>query len=164
MRGLPSRREDGLSKLEWLGVIGVALTFLLLIPFFRELLGDIVGAVFHRTDSESGELTSFSVAMRGILIITVAGLAFIGTVWLLLYTNLGSKLAFLIIGAAASGWVAINGLLFVAFAPRGIRPENIEGLNAIQFRIPALAMAVGGLILFIMFLVALDRYERAGSE
>ena len=70
----------------------------------------------------------------------------------------------LITGAAAFGWLTISGILFVVYAPRGVRPVDIEGLNALQMRVPAIAMSVGSFILFLMFVLALDRYERDRSD
>jgi hypothetical protein len=97
--------------------------------------------------------------MRGIGITIGAILVFVGSVWLILYTDLGLRLSFLVSGAALFGWLTIGGALFVAYAPRGVRPANLEGLNALQMRIPAIAMTLGSLILFAMFVIALDRYE-----
>ncbi|MBA2338654.1 MAG: sugar transferase [Acidimicrobiia bacterium] len=111
-------------------------------------------------DGTTGELTAFSIAARGILIAVVAVVAFIGAGYLLLTTNLGSRLAFLITGAATFGWLTIGSLLFVIYAPRGLRPANLEGLNTFQLRIPSIALTLGSLILFVMFVLALDRYER----
>ena len=94
----------------------------------------------------------------------VSFVVFPGSVWLLLYTNLGTRLSFLVAGAALTGWSAINGLLFVIYAPRGPRPPNIEGLNAFQIRIMPGAMMLGSLVLFIMFLIALSRLEGGRQE
>ncbi len=90
----------------------------------------------------------------------VAIVAFIGAGYLLLSTNLGTRLAFLVTGAATFGWLTIGSLLFVIYAPRGLRPANLEGLNAFQIRIPAIALTLASLILFVMFVLALDRYEQ----
>jgi hypothetical protein len=68
------------------------------------------------------------------------------------------------VGVAAFGWLTISGIMFVVYAPRGIRPSDIEGLNALQVRVPAIAMAIGAFILFVMFLLALDRYEADAPE
>ena len=84
---------------------------------------------------------------------------FVGTGWFLLWVNVGKRLAFLLTGAATFGWLVINGILFIVYAPRGIRPANLEGLNAFQLRLPAIAMTLGSLLLFAMFAVALTRYE-----
>ena len=157
------RDERGLTKLEWLGLLGMIFILLGMIPFVRELGQDLVGQLYNRTD-EAGELTDFSVMMRGVTIAIGAILVFIGAVWLILSTNVGSRLSFLIIGAAAFGWLTISGILFVVYAPRGIRPEDIEGLNAFQIRVPAIAMAIGAFILFMMFMLALNRYESEAAE
>ena len=63
-------------------------------------------------------------------------------------------------GAGLFGWLVIGGALFVVYAPRGLRPRTVEGLNSFQVRIPAIAMTLGAAILFVMFVLALDRYER----
>ncbi|MBT8197530.1 MAG: sugar transferase [Acidimicrobiia bacterium] len=119
--------------------------------------------IFKQTD-ESGEVTQFSIAARGILVTIVSIAIFNGLGYVILSTNLGKRLAFLIGGTATFGWMAIGGALFVIYAPRGIRPANLEGLNAFQIRIPAIAVTLGSLILFVMFVVALDRYEREAIE
>ena len=158
----PTRRlrseESGLSKLETVGLIAFVLALLAMIPFVRDFVVDLVGVVFDQRD-EAGELTDFSVAMRGFAITAGSILVFIGAGWFLLWTNLGTRLAFLITGAAVFGWLVINGVLFIVYAPRGIRPENLEGLNAFQFRLPSIALTLGSLVLFTMFAIALSRYE-----
>ncbi len=63
-------------------------------------------------------------------------------------------------GAATFGWMVVGSMLFVVYAPRGLRPANTEGLNAFQIRIPAIAVTLASLVLFIMFVIALDRYEK----
>ena len=155
--------ESGLSTIEKVGVAGAIITIITFIPPWaapaRGLLGDAYDAVFKQRD-DLGEITAFSVAARGILITITALLAFVGSGFMLLYTNVGRRLAFLITGAATFGWLVIGSFLFVVYAPRGIRPASIEGLNAFQVRIPAIALTVGSAILFVMFVLALDRYER----
>lgn len=151
--------EQGLSSLMWLGIAFVVVSLLALIPFVRDFVVDLTGVVFDRRD-DAGELTDFSVAMRGIIIAIGSVLVFVGAVWLLLYTNVGARLSFLLVGAALFGWLTINGVLFTVFAPRGIRPETLEGLDAFEIRVPAIAMTLGSFVLFVMFLVALDRYEK----
>ena len=151
--------ESGLSTLEKIGIAAAIITVFSFIPPARGLLGDAYDAVFKQRD-DAGEITAFSVAARGILITITALAAFVGTGFFLLYTNVGKRLAFLITGAATFGWLVIGSLLFVVYAPRGIRPASIEGLNAFQVRIPAIALTVGSAILFVMFVLALDRYER----
>lgn len=153
------RDESGLSTLEKLGIAGIIITIIAFIPPARGLLGDAYDAIFKQTN-DAGEITAFSIAARGILITVTSLVAFIGSGYLLLYTNVGKRLAFLITGAATFGWMVIGSVLFIVYAPRGIRPSSIEGLNAFQIRIPAIALTVGSAILFVMFVLALDRYER----
>ena len=74
-------------------------------------------------------------------------------------TNLGNELGFLVTGAATFGWLAITSLLFVVYAPRGPKPDNIEGLNAIEIRIIPITYLLVTLVLFLVFLVALHQYE-----
>ena len=157
------RDQSGLSVLEKLGIVAVGITVLSFIPAARGVLGDFYDAVFANVD-EAGEVTSASTSARGVLIVVVAVVAFLGSVLLLLYTNLGRRLAFLIAGAATFGWLVIGGTLFIIYAPRGLRPRNFQGLNAFQFRVPAIAMTLGALVLFLMFLVALDKYEKESEE
>jgi hypothetical protein len=154
------RDERGLTTLEKIGVAAIIVTLLAFIPAVRGALGDAYDAIFKQVDPETGEVTAFSIATRGILITVVAIVAFVGAGLLLLYTNLGARLAFLVAGAATFGWLTIGSLLFVIYAPRGLRPAILEGLNAFQIRIPAIALTLAALILFLMFVVALDRYER----
>lgn len=151
--------ERGVGKLEILGFAFAIAFVLAMIPIVREIAGDVLGFFFNQTDPETGERTAMSTMLLGIFIGVGAVVVFVGAGYLLLWTNLGTKLAFLVTGAALTGWMTINGVLFVVFSPRGIRPANLEGLNAVQFRIPAIAMTVGSLVLFVMFILALDRYE-----
>lgn len=155
--------ETGLSKLETLGVVSIVLTVLAFVPPLRGLAGDGYDSIFNNVDA-AGEPTSFSLAAKGILITVIAVSSMIGTAYLLLYTNVGARLGLLITGAAMFGWLVIGSALFVVYAPRGVRPANLEGLNSFQTRIPAIAMTLGSLILFIIFVVALDRYEKEGQE
>jgi hypothetical protein len=153
------RDESGLSSLEAVGLAAFVVSLLLLIPAFRELTVGLIGVVFDQRDPTTGELNEFSTAMRGFAVVGGAVVVFIGSGWLLLWTDVGKRLAFLLTGAGTFGWLVINGILFVVYAPRGIRPENLEGLNAIQVRLPAIAMTAGSLVLLLMFLTALSRYE-----
>ena len=153
------RGERGIGKLEVIGIVFAIAFVLAMIPFVRDTVADVVGFFFNKRDPVTGERTAFSTALLGIVIVIGAVATFIGAAYLLLWTNLGTKLAFLVIGAVTTGWLTINGILFIVFAPRGIRPADIEGLNAVQIRMPAIAMAVAAGVLFLMFLVALDRYE-----
>ena len=158
------RDETGLSSLEKLGLAAIIISGLAFIPAARGLLGDTYDAVFKQVDEQTGEVSSFSIAARGVLIVVVAVVAFLGSVLLLLYTNLGRRLSFLVAGAAVFGWLVIGGGLFMMYAPRGLRPRDLEGLNAFQIRVPAIAMTLGALVLFVMFIVALDKYEKESEE
>lgn len=152
-------KEAGITRFEILGLGAFILTILFLISPVREFFFDLVGLVFGQMDPETGKPTEFTIFTRGVAVVVAGVVIWIGSGWLLLWTNLGKRLAFLLTGAATFGWLVINGLLFVLYAPRGIRPENLEGLTSIQMRLPAIAMTVGALVLLVMFLIALDRYE-----
>jgi hypothetical protein len=156
--------ETGLSPLEKIGIAAIIISVLAFIAPVRGLLGDAYDAVFKQIDPDTGEVTAFSVATRGILVTIVSVVAFLGSGYLLLFTNLGKRLAFLVTGAATFGWLVVGGGLFIVYAPRGLRPRSVEGLNAFQMRIPALALTLGSFVLFLMFVVALDRYERLEQE
>lgn len=151
--------EGGLTTLEKLGLVAIVIAVISYIPPARGLIGDAYDAIFKQRDAD-GNITAFSIAARGILITVTSLIAFVGTGFLLLYTNVGKRLAFLITGAATFGWMVIGSMLFVVYAPRGIRPSSLEGLNALQMRVPAIALTVGSAILFVMFVMALDRYEK----
>lgn len=157
--GAVRRDESGLSKLEILGLLAFVASLLSLVPAVREFVVNLIGTVFGQMDPETGHPNEFSTAMRGFAVVGGAIVVFIGSGWLLLWTNLGKRLAFLLTGAGTFGWLVVNGILFVVYAPRGIRPENLEGLNAIQTRLPAIAMTAVSLVLLLMFLTALSRYE-----
>jgi hypothetical protein len=154
-----TRSERGLGTLEILGLIAMIALLLAMTPIVREAVQDIVGAIFNRRD-DAGEVTDFSQMMRGIFLVVGSIFVFIGAGWLILSTNIGRHLAFLVTATAVFGWLTLSGILFVAYAPRGIRPSNLEGLDAFQIRVPAIALALGSFILFVMFVMALDRYER----
>lgn len=147
------RDDAGLSRLEWIGVVSVFFGLIVFIPPVRGLMGDVYGSLIWE-----------DTMARGIFITILAFGVFAGAVHLLLSTNLGNRLAFLVSGAALSGFAAINGLLFVLYSPRGPRPTNVEGLNAFQIRIMPAAMMIGSTVLFAMFLVALARLEAADSD
>lgn len=151
--------QSGLSRLELLGLLAFIASLLAMVPFVREWVVNVIGIVFGQVDEETGEINDFSVAMRGFAIAGGAIIVFIGSGTMLLWTNLGRRLAVMITGAATFGWLTINGIMFIVYAPRGIRPSNLEGLNSIQVRLPALAMTLGSFVLFLMFSLALSRYE-----
>jgi len=151
--------QSGLSRLELLGLVAFVASLLAMVPFVRDWVINAIGVVFGQVDAETGEINEFSTAMRGFAIAGGAVLVFIGSGAMLLWTNLGRRLAFMITGAATFGWLTINGIMFIVYAPRGIRPSNLEGLNSIQTRLPAVAMTLGSFVLFLMFFLALSRYE-----
>ncbi len=105
-------------------------------------------------------ILSANLTVTGVILVLVAIVVFLGAVYLLLYTNVGSRLAFLLTGTATFGWITINSLLFVLYAPRGPRPVDIEGLNAFEIRIIPMAYMLASGILFAMFLTALSRFEQ----
>ncbi len=144
------QRDDGLSRLDWLGIAAAVGGLAVLVPPIRGAIGEFYDWAIWS-----------SVFRRGLLIGIGSFVIFGGTVYLILWTNLGTRLGFLISGAALTGFAALNGLLFVMYSPRGPRPADIEGLNAFQIRIMPGAMMIGSAILFVMFLVALSRLEAA---
>lgn len=156
--------ESGLSKLETFGLIAFILSLLAMVPFIRDLAINAVGIVFDQFDEETGLHSDLSIAARGIAIVGGAVIVFIGSGWMILWTDVGTRLASLLTGAATFGWLTVNGILFVVYAPRGIRPANLEGLSALQMRLPALAMSAAAFVLFLMFTVALTRYEADVEE
>ncbi len=167
MRPTPSPGSDERGRLNALEAVGIALIVVALlsfIPSLRGWLGDAYNSVFKQVDPDTGATTAFSIAARGILVTLVSIVSFVGAGFLLLYTNLGTRLAFLITGAATFGWLVIGSLLFVIYAPRGLAPSNLEGLNSFQIRIPAIGLTLASLVLFLMFVVALDQFEREEAE
>jgi hypothetical protein len=155
--------ERGLSGLERLGLFSAVLSLLIFIPAVRSVFGAAFDATLGDVD-DAGDLTGTAVALRGILITIVAIVSFIGSGFLVLYTNLGKRLAFLVTGAATFGWLVIGSMLFVVYAPRGLRPANVAGLNSFQIRIPAIALTLASLILFFMFVAGLDRFDKEQPE
>ncbi|MDE0121007.1 MAG: sugar transferase [bacterium] len=109
-------------------------------------------------------LLSANLFVTGVILFLTSILVFYGTVYLLNYTNLGKKLAFLVTGAGTAAWMTIGSLLFVLYAPRGPRPVNIEGLNAFEVRIIPITFMVVSAVVFIGFLVALHQYEEAREK
>jgi hypothetical protein len=110
------------------------------------------------------ELLSANLFVTGIVLTIAAIVIFYGSIYLLLYTNTGKKLAFLLAGAGIFGWLTISSMLFVIYAPRGPRPADIEGLNAFEVRIIPITYLVVSAALFAGFLVALKQYEELTSS
>lgn len=104
-------------------------------------------------------LLSANLFVTGIILTVAAVLLFYGSIYLFNYTNLGKRLGFLVTGAAVFGWLTITSLLFVIYAPRGPKPDNIEGLNAFEIRVIPITYFLVTLVLFLVFLVALHQYE-----
>jgi hypothetical protein len=158
------RDERGLSTLEWLGIVGAVIVILVLIPPVRAaidvLYENLVGKDNVGPDGEPAP----GVLVRGIIVAVGSLVVFVGSIWLINYTNLGRRLSFLVTGAAFFGFLAMVGLLYSLYAPRGLRPASVEGLNAFQLRILPGALMLGSLILFAMFLTALNRLESEDDE
>lgn len=120
--------------------------------FFRELFRSLLSA---------------NLFVTGIILTIAAVLLFYGSMYLLNSTNLGRRLGFLVTGAATFGWLTISSLLFVIYAPRGPKPDNIEGLNAFEIRVIPITYLLVSLVLFLAFMVALHQHEeteRAEAE
>lgn len=112
--------------------------------FFRELFRSLFSA---------------NLFVTGIVLTLGAVLLFYGAIYLFNNTNLGRRLGFLVTGAAVFGWLSITSMLFVIYAPRGPKPDDIEGLNAFQIRIIPITWLLVSVVLFLVFLVALHQYE-----
>ena len=109
-------------------------------------------------------LLSSNLTVTGIIMFAGSLIVFLGSTFLLNATNVGKRLAFLITGAGTFGCLAINSILFLLYAPRGPAPASIDGLNAFEIRILPLTFLIGSSILFIMFLLALNRFEQEQIE
>ena len=156
--------ERGLSALEWLGVILAVFVLLSLIPQFRHALDWAYEHLVGKNNVDAEGNPAPGVLVRGIIVGVASIGVFAGTILLINYTNLGRRLAFLVTGAAFFGFLAIVGLLYTLYAPRGLRPTLLEGLNSFQLRILPGALMVGSLILFAMFIAALSRMEAEEEE
>ncbi|MEX1126632.1 MAG: sugar transferase [Acidimicrobiia bacterium] len=104
-------------------------------------------------------LFSANLFVTGVVLTIGAVLLFYGSIYLFNTTNLGKRLGFLVTGAAMFGWLTITSMLFVIYAPRGPKPDNIEGLNAVEIRIIPITYLLVSLVIFLVFLVALHQYE-----
>ncbi len=109
-------------------------------------------------------LLSANLTITGILLFVASILTFYGTTFLINATNLGKRLAFLVVGAGTFGWGMINSFLFILYAPRGPKPAEIDGLNALEIRILPITFFVASTILFVMFVLALNRFEKEQED
>ena len=109
-------------------------------------------------------LLSSNLTFTGIFLFVLFVLSFFGSTFILNATKLGRRLGFLVVGAATFGWLVINSFLFILYAPRGPAPSSIDGLNALEIRIIPITYFAGSLILFIMFMLALNRYEQEEKD
>ncbi len=156
--------ERGLSGLEWIGIITAVLIIAVLLPQVRTAIDTLYENLVGKNNVGPDGTPQPGVLVRGIIVGVGSLAVFAGSVWLINYTNLGRKLAFLVTGAAFFGFLAIVGLLYTLYAPRGLRPTLVEGLNAFQLRILPGALMLGSLILFVMFVAAMSRYEAEQAE
>jgi hypothetical protein len=157
-------RRRGLSALEWLGIALAALVLLSLIPQFRALLDVIYENLVGKDNVGPDGEPAPGVLVRGIIVGVTSLVVFVGSIFFINYTNLGRRLAFLVTGAAFFGFMAVVGLLYSLYAPRGLRPTVIEGLNSFEQRILPGALMLGSLIIFAMFVTALNRLESERDE
>lgn len=107
------------------------------------------------------DLLSANLFVTGIILSAASFGLFYGSIYLFNWTNLGKRLGLLVSGAAVFGWLTISSILFVIYAPRGPKPDDIEGLNAFEIRIIPITYTLVSAVLFIAFLVALHQYEEA---
>ena len=68
---------------------------------------------------------AFDPHIRGVLVIVVAVTVLIGGIWLILSTNVGSRLGFLVTLTGLFGWMAVMGGIWTAYGIGlvGERPE-----------------------------------------
>ncbi|MEX1207374.1 MAG: hypothetical protein WEE36_02025 [Acidimicrobiia bacterium] len=151
--------ERGLSRLEWLGVALLVVVLLSLLPQVRAATDWAYETLVGKNNVGPHGEPQPGVLVRGIIVAVGAAAVFIGTVYLINFTNLGQRLAFLVTGAATFGFLAVVGLLYTLYAPRGLRPTLIDGLNAFQIRILPGVLMIASIILFGMFLAALGRLD-----
>ncbi|HEX9865494.1 MAG TPA: sugar transferase [Acidimicrobiia bacterium] len=104
-------------------------------------------------------LLSANLFVTGIILTLASVLLFYGSIYLFNLTNLGKRLGFLVTGAAVFGWMTITSMLFVIYAPRGPKPDDIEGLNAFEIRVIPITYLLVSVVVFLAFLVALNQYE-----
>jgi hypothetical protein len=153
------RDEQGLSTLEKIGIVTAILTLAVLIPQVRAAIDVFYETLVGKNNIGPDGEPQPGVLVRGIIVGIGSFVVFVGSVFLVNYTNLGRRLAFLVTGATFFGFLSIVGLLYTIYAPRGLRPTLLEGLNAFEIRILPIGMMLASLILFVMFVAAMSRYE-----
>ena len=151
--------ERGLTTFEWIGVVTAILVLAILIPQVRAAIDVMYENLVGKNNVGPNGEPLPGVLVRGIIVGMGSLAVFAGSIWLVTYTNLGRRLSFLVTGATFFGFLSIVGLLYSIYAPRGVRPASLEGLNAFQIRILPGAMMLGSFILFVMFVAAMSRYE-----
>ncbi len=156
--------RTGLTKLQWLGIALAVAVLASLIPQFRAGLDVFYEWLVGKNNVGPDGQPQPGVLVRGIIVAVSSFAVFVGAIFVINYTNLGRRLAFLITGASFFGFLAVVGLFYTLFAPRGVRPVSLEGLNAFEQKILPLALMLGSLILFAMFITALNRYEEERLE
>lgn len=109
-------------------------------------------------------LLSANLLVTGVLAFITSLFVFLGTTWVFNATNLGKRLGFLVVGTGTFGWGIVNSILFILYAPRGPKPADLDGLNAFELRILPITFLVASTILFLMFILALNRYETEQEE
>ena len=109
-------------------------------------------------------LLSANLLVTGVLAFVTSLFVFLGTTWVFNATNLGKRLGFLVVGTGTFGWGIVNSILFILYAPRGPKPADLDGLNAFELRILPITFLVASTILFLMFILALNRYETEQEE
>jgi len=109
-------------------------------------------------------LLSANLLVTGVLAFITSIFVFLGSTWVFNATNLGKRLGFLVVGAGTFGWGIVNSILFILYAPRGPKPADLDGLNAFELRILPITFLAASTILFLMFILALNRYETEQEE
>jgi hypothetical protein len=151
--------EGGLTTLEKVGIVAAILTLAVLIPQVRAAIDVMYETLVGKNNVGPNGEPQPGVLVRGIIVGVGSLVVFFGSIFLITYTNLGRRLAFLVSGAGFFGFLTIVGLLYSIYSPRGLRPRLLEGLNAFELRILPVGMMLASFILFVMFVAALSRYE-----
>lgn len=156
--------ERGLSSLEWIGIVTAIVVLLVFIPQVRAAIDVAYETLVGKNNVGPDGEPMPGVLVRGIIVGVGSLIVFCGSIFLINYTNLGRRLAFLVTGATFFGFLAIVGLLYTMYAPRGLRPTLIDGLNAFEIRILPGGMMLASMIMFVMFVAAMSRYEAELDE